>query len=361
MTKRGADVRVLIVGAGIAGLAAARCVRDWGAAVEIVERTPGPATEAPGYTLPGNAVRALDAIGLGASVTERAVRIERQRTTDHRGRVLFDVDVTALWHGVGPSLALHRADLHQAMLAGVGDVPIRWGHALRAVRLDRDGVTAEQSDGSPDPMSAARYRERHTTSGAKSDPGDAHVLAEIVRLDREHHRPVAGDSGEVEGLKLIARTHQSLIWDRTRQLQRLRQALREYYPGLLEALAAAKLELGDPDAWSPRFVHNDRLVDALWRQARAAISASSEVRAFYDHLRAAALGTGCAAPIRERSGRDSARLPGLRLVLRGGHRLAPRRRPGGRPDRDRRSSRPPARAPWRTCLSGRAACPGFRR
>ena len=99
------------------------------------------------------------------------------------------------------------------------------------------------------PMSAARYRERHTTSGAKSDPGDAHVLAEIVRLDRAHHRPIAGDSPEVEGLKLVARTHQSLIWDRTRHLQRLRQALREYYPGLLDALAAAKLELSDPDAW----------------------------------------------------------------------------------------------------------------
>ena len=99
------------------------------------------------------------------------------------------------------------------------------------------------------PMSVARYRERHSTSGAKSDPGDAHVLAEIVRLDRGHHRPVAGDSAEVEGLKLIARTHQSLIWDRTRHLQRLRQVLREYYPGLLDALAAAKLELGDPDAW----------------------------------------------------------------------------------------------------------------
>jgi Transposase len=98
-------------------------------------------------------------------------------------------------------------------------------------------------------MSAARYRERHTTSGAKSDSGDAHVLAEIVRLDRAHHRPVAGDSAEVEGLKLVARMHQSLIWDRTRHLQRLRQVLREYYPGLLAALAAAKLELGDPDAW----------------------------------------------------------------------------------------------------------------
>jgi hypothetical protein len=94
---RGADVRVLIVGAGIAGLAAARCVRDWGATVEIVERTPGPATDGTGIYLPGNAVRALDAIGLGASVTERAVRIERQRATDHRGPVLFDVDVSALW------------------------------------------------------------------------------------------------------------------------------------------------------------------------------------------------------------------------------------------------------------------------
>jgi transposase len=44
------------------------------------------------------------------------------------------------------------------------------------------------------PMSVARYRQRHSTSGAKSDAGDAHVLAEIVRLDHAHHRQVAGDS-----------------------------------------------------------------------------------------------------------------------------------------------------------------------
>jgi transposase len=77
------------------------------------------------------------------------------------------------------------------------------------------------------PMSVARYRERHSVSGAKSDARDAHVLAEIVRLDRDHHRPVAGDSAQVEALKLVARAHQSLIWDRTRHLQRLRQVLRE--------------------------------------------------------------------------------------------------------------------------------------
>ena len=105
------------------------------------------------------------------------------------------------------------------------------------------------------PMQVARYRERHSTSGAKSDAGDAHVLAEIVRLDREHHRPVAGDSPDAEAVKLLARTHQSLIWDRTRQVLRLRSALREFFPAALEAFddltATDTLELlgraPDPD------------------------------------------------------------------------------------------------------------------
>jgi len=105
------------------------------------------------------------------------------------------------------------------------------------------------------PMSASRYRERHSTSGAKSDAGDAHVLAEIVRLDRAHHRPVAGDSGLAEAIKLVARSHQSLVWDRTRHILRLRSVLREFFPAALEAFAdldaADSLELlglaPDPD------------------------------------------------------------------------------------------------------------------
>jgi transposase len=85
------------------------------------------------------------------------------------------------------------------------------------------------------PMQVARYRERHSTSGAKSDAGDAHVLAEIVRLDRDHHRLVAGDSALAEGIKLLARSHQSLIWDRQRAVLRTRSVLREYFPAALEA------------------------------------------------------------------------------------------------------------------------------
>src|SRR5690349_22592073 len=85
------------------------------------------------------------------------------------------------------------------------------------------------------PLSVARYRERHSTSGAKSDPGDAHVLAEIVRLDHAHHRPIAGDSLQAEATKMVARAHQSLVWDRSRHVLRLRSTLREFFPAALAA------------------------------------------------------------------------------------------------------------------------------
>jgi transposase len=84
------------------------------------------------------------------------------------------------------------------------------------------------------PMSVDRYRDRHRVSGAKSDPGDAFVLAEMVRVDRALHPPVAGDSAEVEALKLVARAHQNAIWSRRRLANQLRSSLREYFPTILD-------------------------------------------------------------------------------------------------------------------------------
>jgi hypothetical protein len=85
------------------------------------------------------------------------------------------------------------------------------------------------------PMSTSRYRDRHSTSGAKSDPGDAKVLADMVRTDRHNHRPVAGDSELAEAIKVLARAHQTMIWSRTRQTNFLRSILREFYPAALVA------------------------------------------------------------------------------------------------------------------------------
>jgi len=85
------------------------------------------------------------------------------------------------------------------------------------------------------PMSTSRYRERHSTSGAKSDPGDAKVLAELARTDAHNHRPIAGDSELAEAVKVLARAHQSMIWTRQRQANQLRSTLREFYPAAAEA------------------------------------------------------------------------------------------------------------------------------
>jgi len=94
------------------------------------------------------------------------------------------------------------------------------------------------------PLSVARYRERHSTSGAKSDPGDAKVLADLARTDRHNHRPIAGDTELAEAVKALARAHQTMVWSRQRQLNQLRSTLREFYPAALAAFST----LGSGDA-----------------------------------------------------------------------------------------------------------------
>jgi len=136
-------------------------------------------------------------------------------------------------------------------------------HALVAKHLGEDGEPGQvavgiETDRGPwvaalvaagyqvyaiNPLQVARYRERHCTSGAKSDAGDAHALADMVRTDRHQLRPVAGDSGAVEGVKVLARAHQNLVWERIRHVLRLRSALREFFPAAL----AAYPDLDAPD------------------------------------------------------------------------------------------------------------------
>jgi hypothetical protein len=132
------------------------------------------------------------------------------------------------------------------------------------------------------PMQVARYRERHTTSGAKSDAGDAHTLADMVRTDAHQLREVAGDTALAEGIKVVARTHQSMIWDRQRHMLRLRSALREFFPAALDAFedlaATDTLELLNraPDPEAAARLSRSQITAALKRARRREVPAKTE-------------------------------------------------------------------------------------
>src|SRR5256714_12173019 len=147
--------------------------------------------------------------------------------------------VTRLHALIAAHLPTSRADLGPAEAAGKVRIGIETDRGAWVQALVAAGYRVYAIN----PMSVARYRERHSTSGAKSDARDAHVLAEIVRLDHAHHRPIAGDSPQAEAMKLVARAHQTLTWERSRHLLRLRSALREFFPAALDAFD----ELTAPD------------------------------------------------------------------------------------------------------------------
>jgi transposase len=155
-------------------------------------------------------------------------------------------------------------------------------------------VTAGYTVFAINPLQASRYRERHGVSGAKSDAGDAHVLADMVRTDSHQLRPVAGDSAQAAAVKVVSRTHKTLIWERTRHGQRLRHALRDYFPAALEAFedldAADALELlaRAPDPASAARLTTAQISAALRRARRRHVPARAE--AIQAALRAPHLG-----------------------------------------------------------------------
>ena len=85
------------------------------------------------------------------------------------------------------------------------------------------------------PRQAARHKETISNSGKKDDFFDAECLADMGRTRRHQLRELAPDSDIAEAVKIAARSHQKLVWERTRHQLRMRSALREYFPAALEA------------------------------------------------------------------------------------------------------------------------------
>ncbi len=137
--------RVLVVGAGIAGLATARALKSRGVGADVVERRPEPPGPGFGLNLPGNAVRALERLGVAGPVSDAGVPVVRREYRSSSGRLLFEVEEAEFWSGIARSVCVRHGTVLEALGQGI---EVRRGVACDRVRVEGDAVSVALSDGS---------------------------------------------------------------------------------------------------------------------------------------------------------------------------------------------------------------------
>jgi hypothetical protein len=145
---------------------------------------------------------------------------------DHHDVVMMDAEGTVVGSARVAESVEGLARLHELIGEHASDpeavvIGIELDHGLLIDALVATGYDVVAVN----PKAADRYRDRHAVSVAKSDDGDAKMLADLVRTDAHNHRRLAGNSELVEAIKVLARSHHQLIWTRQGQLNALRSAL----------------------------------------------------------------------------------------------------------------------------------------
>ena len=167
---------------------------------------------------------------------------------DHHDVELHDAEGRRLGRARLPEGIEGITRLHALIGGHIGDVDPELVQVVVGIETERGMwvqslIAAGYTVYPINPLQAAHYRTRCGVSGAKSDGGDAHILADMVRTDRQHLRQAAGDTPLAEAVKVLTRGHKTLIWERTRHLTRLRQTLLDFFPAAVEAYP----KLADPD------------------------------------------------------------------------------------------------------------------
>lgn len=151
MNPRGAirTGRVIVVGAGIGGLATAIGLGGLGCEVLVVEQAPRLTEVGAGITLWPNGVKALAILGLGEVRDLGRIQGEGGLRVPS-GRWLSRSDMSEIRERFGePVLGVHRADLQRLLLERASQTSeIRLGATVASIRQDASGVTAVLADGS---------------------------------------------------------------------------------------------------------------------------------------------------------------------------------------------------------------------
>lgn len=140
--------RVLIVGAGMAGLTLAISLRRQGLNPDIVERQPAWPVHGAGIYLVGNAMRALGSLNLANEVLQNGSAIRFQTLLDARGRQLAVIDTESVWAKCGPCVGIRRASLQSILVKALGDTEVKFGTTVTALTQQQDSAVVKFGNGS---------------------------------------------------------------------------------------------------------------------------------------------------------------------------------------------------------------------
>ncbi len=139
-------MRVLIVGAGVAGLTLASLLEQRGIHPVVVERAPSPEG---GYAIGlyplGSCV--LHGLGTYDEFVERGLIVDRYELADHRGRILQSLDMSVLTAEIGPMVMIDRTGLLELLGSTCIDSDIRRGRSVASLDDRGDQVDVEFDDG----------------------------------------------------------------------------------------------------------------------------------------------------------------------------------------------------------------------
>jgi len=144
MTKN--RTKIVIIGAGIGGLAIAACLKKSGFEVEIYERAKELRPLGSALSLMTNALTALAEAGVKLDFKDAQV-FESLRFLTRNGRPIRAIDFGDVARRNGqPSVAIHRASLQQALLEAA-DCKIELGVTATGYVYDSNGVVVTFNDG----------------------------------------------------------------------------------------------------------------------------------------------------------------------------------------------------------------------
>jgi len=142
------DLKVVIIGSGMGGLATGIALRQVGYQVEIYDRVSELRPAGAGISLWSNGVKVLNRLGLGKAIAQIGGQMDRMQYYSHTGELLTDVSLAPLVQKVGQRpYPVARTDLQNMLLDEFGAEKVHLNCKCVAIEQTQDGVTAHFEDG----------------------------------------------------------------------------------------------------------------------------------------------------------------------------------------------------------------------